>query len=254
MKIPPLPAQLYYVEAGRVLFCSSPGMCDHQHYFFLASAAQVVAETFFRHYHINTDGEVERCKVWPACDKDPHFLRRWEAVAHHKATYEFSGPWRAKENPYISFLEKEVADFVELLGYKTLRNSQQVIGPYEIDVYVPEREVAIEFNGDFWHSEEQLQKRCNKGSRQYHLEKYTLCEQQGIVLGFVWEQNWLHDWLTVVDALADLLQFRRHCSVLEQYEKAMSPSDFYWESIDRKGALAHRRKIEARLRKTWKVS
>lgn len=255
IKIPPLPSSLYYVEERRVKLCSSPtNTCAHEHHFFLATAARKIADTFFKHYHISDDGEIERCKHYDSCSKPRHFLRRWEAVAHHKATYDFSGPWRAKENPYISFLEKEVADFVEALGYSVKRNSRNVIGPYELDIYVPDREVAVEFNGDFWHSDEQLRERSGKGSRQYHLEKYTLCEQQGIVLGFVWEQNWLHDWLTVVDALSDLLQFRRHSNVLEQFEKAMAPSDFYWESVDRRGALVHRSKVEARLKKAWRVS
>lgn len=255
MKIPPLPAELYYVTEGRVAFCKEPAAtCEHKHYFFLASAAQRVAETFFKHYHISSDGEVERCKRYDSCERSPHFLRRWEAVAHHRETYEFSGPWRARENPYVSLLEKEVGDFVSLLGYPVMRNSRNIIGPYELDLYIPARRVAIEFNGDFWHSEEELRSRKGVGARQYHLNKYTLCERQAIVLGFVWEQNWLHDWLTVVDALSDLIQFRRHSNVLEQFEKAMVPSDFYWESLDRRGALQHREKIEQRLRKAWNVS
>lgn len=37
---------------------------------------------------------------------------------------------------------------------KILRNVRNVITPKELDIYLPDKKVAIEFNGNFWHSVE----------------------------------------------------------------------------------------------------
>jgi hypothetical protein len=58
----------------------------------------------------------------------------------------------------------------------------------------------------------------------------------------------------MVDAVSDLLQFRRHIPLLEQYSKAFPPSDLYLEKVDRECMLGHRRKIEEKWKKKWKVS
>ena len=59
-----------------------------------------------------------------------------------------------------------------------------MINPYELDIYLPEIGIAIEFNGLHWHSD----KYKNKN---YHLVKYERCLENEIELIQVWEDDWL---------------------------------------------------------------
>ena len=64
-----------------------------------------------------------------------------------------------------------------------LTNDRNLINPYEIDIYLPEINLAFEFNGLYWHSE------LNK-DRNYHYVKTKLCEDNNIQLIHIWEDDW----------------------------------------------------------------
>lgn len=55
----------------------------------------------------------------------------------------------------------------------------------EIDVYLPNNKLGIEFNGLYWHSEVLKDKN-------YHLNKTEECEKQGIQLLHVFEDEWIY--------------------------------------------------------------
>jgi hypothetical protein len=83
-----------------------------------------------------------------------------------------------KENLIYNFIKDNCE-------YDIIKNSRNIIKPYELDIYIPELKLAFEFNGIWWHNE--LYKPNN-----YHLEKTELCEQQGIQLIHVYEDDWIH--------------------------------------------------------------
>ncbi|MBR4316364.1 MAG: hypothetical protein IKP65_05310 [Alphaproteobacteria bacterium] len=67
-------------------------------------------------------------------------------------------------------------DFIKsIYPYDIIENDKTMIKPYELDIYIPEKQVAIEFDGIYWHNEE------NK-PKNYHLMKTELCEEKGIHL------------------------------------------------------------------------
>ena len=80
--------------------------------------------------------------------------------------------------------EREVADFISDLGFSPKRNDRSVINPFEIDIFVEDSGKAIEFNGVYWHSEEQ------KADKNAHLSKLMRCQSKGIGLLQVWEDDW----------------------------------------------------------------
>jgi len=51
-----------------------------------------------------------------------------------------------------SVQEDEINEFVKSLGFKTERNSRKIIAPKEIDIFVEEKKLGIEFHGLYWHS------------------------------------------------------------------------------------------------------
>lgn len=57
--------------------------------------------------------------------------------------------------------------------YEIIRHIRTIISPYELDIYLPHRKLAIEYNGTYWHS---------KVPKDYHLKKSLLCREKGIRL------------------------------------------------------------------------
>jgi hypothetical protein len=63
------------------------------------------------------------------------------------------------------------------------KNYRKLIPPYEIDIFIPSLNLAIEINGGFWHHEDAGKDKF------YHLTKYNRCRELGIELWniFDWE-------------------------------------------------------------------
>lgn len=53
----------------------------------------------------------------------------------------------------------------------------------ELDIYIPELNLAFEFNGLYWHSE--IYK-----SKKYHYNKWLICKNNNIQLIHIWEDDW----------------------------------------------------------------
>lgn len=86
----------------------------------------------------------------------------------------------------VSKAEKELADFVIALEGEdnVVLGDRDEISPYELDIYVPGKKIAVEYNGLFWHSEQQGK------DRNYHKRKHEMCRQKGIQLITIWEDDW----------------------------------------------------------------
>lgn len=83
----------------------------------------------------------------------------------------------------VSKAEIEVSNYISTLNISQERNTRSVIPPKELDIYIPSKKFAIEYNGLFWHSEKQ------KG-KYYHKEKTTLCDEKGIQLFHIFSDEW----------------------------------------------------------------
>lgn len=88
-----------------------------------------------------------------------------------------------KSSQIYSNTECELAEFVESLGLDIVRNDRTLIKPKELDIYVPSHQLAIEFNGVYWHSEKYV-------GRAHHYNKWKACKDKGIQLIQVWEDDW----------------------------------------------------------------
>ncbi|MFW5848022.1 MAG: DUF7487 domain-containing protein [bacterium] len=81
--------------------------------------------------------------------------------------------------------EDEIYEFISsITNSEIIRNSKNIIPPFELDIYLLEYNLAIEYNGLYWHSE-----KINK-DRKYHLNKTELCENKGIQLLHIFEHKW----------------------------------------------------------------
>lgn len=85
---------------------------------------------------------------------------------------------------YSSSYEKEIVDFIKsICSYDVITNSRQVIKPHEIDIYIPEKQIALEFNGSYWHSDIFKDKK-------YHQIKSMQCLKKNIRLIHIFEYEW----------------------------------------------------------------
>ena len=87
-------------------------------------------------------------------------------------------------NPLVSNAELELHDFIrDITDEEVVFNTKSVIAPYELDIYIPEKRLAIEFNGTYWHS-------LGKVDKYYHQRKTLACAEKGIQLIHVFEYEW----------------------------------------------------------------
>lgn len=100
---------------------------------------------------------------------------------------------------FSSQAEKDIAAFINSLGFKTITNTHSIIPPKEIDIFVPERNIAIEFNGIFWHSE------LGNKDKSYHINKTIECQQQNVRLIHIFESEWITNQKLVLSRVKNLL-------------------------------------------------
>jgi len=84
--------------------------------------------------------------------------------------------------------EQEIADFMSLFT-TVVQRDRKIIGPKELDIYLPDLNLAIEYCGMYWHThKDQADEKKNKLR---HAEKHRLCAEQGIRLITIYETEWL---------------------------------------------------------------
>lgn len=79
--------------------------------------------------------------------------------------------------------EQEVADFLLSLGVTVIQHDRTVITPLELDMYLPDQGIAVEYNGLYWHSDVHRDKNS-------HRNKWKACSDKDIQLVTVWEDDW----------------------------------------------------------------
>jgi len=107
----------------------------------------------------------------------------------HKGTSTWNNWKNGHRCPYcfgsISGEEVEVRNFVESLGIKVSANDRnQIFNPetgngLELDIFMPIFNRAIEYNGEYWHRDENRD-----------LLKHQLCKSKGIDLLTIWDKEW----------------------------------------------------------------
>lgn len=80
---------------------------------------------------------------------------------------------------------------------KIVRRSRKIIAPQELDIYLPDIKLAIEFNGSYWHQY------TNDSDKRYHLNKSINCRNKGIRLIHIYQ---FEDFEQQKQLLVDLIQ------------------------------------------------
>lgn len=98
----------------------------------------------------------------------------------------------------VSKGELELQKFFKSLNIDFIPNSRQIIKPYELDIYLPKYKLAIEFDGLYWHSNEFV-------SPNYHKMKTDICNNKGIRLIHIFENEWASKQVIIKKKLKEIL-------------------------------------------------
>lgn len=84
----------------------------------------------------------------------------------------------------VSRAELDLRALVQVQGLQFQTNTQEILGRWEYDIYIPDLKLALEFNGAYWHS-------TKFRPPDYHVNKYTLSRELGIHLVQIFDDQWV---------------------------------------------------------------
>lgn len=96
--------------------------------------------------------------------------------------------WRCRKcNPVGSRQQVDMLEFVRSLGVDVENSTRKIIPPLELDVWIPEKRLAIEYHGLYWHAggREEV---FDKGK---HRKKYELAIKSNVRLLQIFSDEWL---------------------------------------------------------------
>lgn len=149
--------------------------------------------------------------IWSNRDKLVQFLKEKAIELERKPTlYEVANwfnvvysiaahkgkEWELQDvidiNPHRSAYENELVTWLKKdLGVTNIETSNRtILDGREIDIYLPDYKLGIEFNGEFWHSDQNPKYSDHGGRSTKHQEKSLLAEEKGIFLFHIFEHEW----------------------------------------------------------------
>lgn len=141
-------------------------------------------------YELNSKNPQEyymksRSKVWWICDNN----HSWQATITNRVVKKSNCPECSHK---VSKGEKELRAYIQTIypNNTIIFNERKAILPYELDIYITDKKIAFEFNGDYWHSSKHLKKQHNMTAHEYHIMKKERAERNGILLFFIWQNDW----------------------------------------------------------------
>lgn len=124
-------------------------------------------------------------KVWWVCKKCNN---EWQAYVYNRTNKNRPQMCpKCAKGQTSSRAEKELFTFLQdntsldLIPHSRIKNSNN--NEYELDILIPEKNIAIEYNGVYYHSEKFVDKN-------YHYSKFLTCKNNNIQLIQIWEDDW----------------------------------------------------------------
>lgn len=117
--------------------------------------------------------------------------------------------------------EREVEDFIQELGFEIITTNRKILNGEELDIVIPQKNIAIEYNGLRWHSDAFKE-------NNYHLNKTNNCIENGYRLIHIFEDEWIYKKDIVKSRLRNILDvstntiYARKCEIKEVDSKIAS--------------------------------
>ena len=136
--------------------------------------------------------------------------------------------------------ELEIKSIINTMYHgKCIENSRSIIPPLELDLYYPEKNVAVEFNGNYWHDE-------NHKSKDYHFNKFKLCKDKNIRLVSIYESDWYNKRDNIINLLKNIfidskIIYARNCTIskLDYKTKSVFINKYHFYGDSNQGAISY---------------
>jgi len=119
--------------------------------------------------------------------KNKKMINKSQKSVHEKCNVE------SKPRVGLSGPEQEIVNFIKEITDNIITNSREIIPPKELDIFLPEHNLAIEYNGLMFHSRG-ISKvpmfNTPTLDKNIHLDKTNSCEAKGIHLLHIFENEW----------------------------------------------------------------
>lgn len=136
---------------------------------------------------------------------------------------------------YESAQQREISDWLQTLNITVDINRRDLISG-ELDIYLPEHDLAIEYCGVYWHSD--IHPRITSN---YHLNKLKLCQTKNIRLLTIFEDEWVYRKEIVKQKILAILGkttssvFARKCDITKITNKKIKQQFFNQHHIQGSG-------------------
>lgn len=149
-----------------------------------------------------------RTKSTIICDKGHEYEADWDSFRNGKrclkCSYRQSKP------------ETEIIEFIKTFYDGTIEQSNRSIIPskihkkrfLELDIYIPYLNLAIEFNGRFYHTDEKAKRNGFNTIKEKHDYKYNECFKKGITLIHIDEDDWNNDKESILEQIKWMIEER----------------------------------------------
>ena len=137
--------------------------------------------------------------------------------------------------------ELEIKNIINAMyNGKCIENSRSIIPPpLELDLYYPEKNIAIEFNGNYWHDE-------NHKSKDYHFNKFKLCKDKNIRLVSIYESDWYNKHDSTISLLKNIfidskIIYARNCTIskLDHKTKSYFINKYHFYGDSNQGTISY---------------
>jgi len=136
---------------------------------------------------------------------------------------------------YRSKSEIEIEEFLNSLGVVVNVCDKNQLSGIELDLFLPDYNIAIEYNGLYWHSEKQGK------HKNYHINKTIKCLEKNIRLIHIFSDEWLNKKEVIKNRIINLLNknnnkiYARTCQIVEltNHEKNVYLSSRHLQGNDK---------------------
>lgn len=136
--------------------------------------------------------------------------------------------------------ELEIKDIINTMyNGRCIENSRSIIPPLELDLYYPEKNIAIEFNGNYWHDE-------NHKPKDYHFNKFKLCKDKNIRLVSIYESDWFNKHDNIINILKNIfiesrVVYARNCTIskLDYKTKSAFINEYHFYGDSNQGTISY---------------
>lgn len=147
---------------------------------FISRAMATHGDTYI---YEQTEYRNSRSEVVIACKKHGGFSQ----IAYYHLNGNGCPTCGVENTTTKSAAEYEIINFLQSNGIANIQHSWRGLG-FELDIYLPDYDLAIEYNGVYWHSSGNRSDDAKKSSM--HLIKTEKCESAGISLLHILDAEW----------------------------------------------------------------